>query len=115
MNTKHIWPCFLLLGACASTQGLPSPTSTPLHIPLSDTLRNACEIVPVPTEKELDSAIDSALAKPKSEVKADIKKYVGGREVKHNGALGVCNVRGDSLVKLVDEANAKFNSLAATH
>lgn len=89
-----------LFSSCATHPVSTAPIA--LQIPLSDALRTHCEITPFPTEAEF------AAVKP-----ADAKAWAMGREVAHNGALGACNIRAESLVALIDEANAKFNSLAA--
>lgn len=81
-----------------------SPTSTPLHIPLKDEQRQACEIVPAPSKAEV---IAESRKRPE-----DIQGYIWTREAAHNGALGQCNLRGVALVKAIDAANVQLNKLA---
>lgn len=53
--------------------------------------------------------IHAAMAAPKIE---DREAFVYGREQRHTAKLGVCNLRGEALVKALDDGNAALKKLA---
>lgn len=105
MRMKRIILLAIALGGCASKADLRSPTSPEIELKIDPGQRLACEITAFPSHDEIHKAMTAPDVK-------DREAYVESREVKHNGALAQCNLRGDALVKEIDAANASWKALS---